>query len=61
MPTFDSLWIYMLGPLCGGVLAGLLSKMDEAARAASGLKSVDESVDMKAATSVNYHTPGDEF
>lgn len=61
IPTYHSLWIYILGPLCGGILAGLLSKLDEVARAASGLSSVHEDINMKAATSVNYNSIGGDF
>ena len=31
-PGYGSLWLYLLGPLGGGILAGLMSKMDESAR-----------------------------
>ena len=32
IPGYGSLWIYVLGPLTGGILAGLLSKLDDKAR-----------------------------
>ena len=31
-PGYGSLWLYLLGPCFGGILAGLVSKMDESAR-----------------------------
>ena len=33
-PGYGTLWLYLLGPFLGGILAGLVSKMDESAREA---------------------------
>lgn len=57
LPTYDSLWIYILGPLVGGIIAGLLSKLNEIARAASGLSSVDDTVVMEA----DYNNISDNY
>lgn len=46
-PGFGSLWIYMVGPLVGGILAGLISKLDERARDNSGLKGYSEDIILK--------------
>lgn len=31
-PGYGSMWLYLLGPALGGILAGLISKLDESAR-----------------------------
>ena len=42
MMSYSSLWIYMLGPLLGGVLAGMYGKLNDLALA--GAKMADESM-----------------
>ena len=57
MPGFESLWIYIVGPFTGGILAGLSSKLNEYARKAGGMS--EDDMDDIANNSVAYNEIGE--